>query len=309
MDTGPQPKPPPAAAFIFAFAAVYFIWGSTYLAIRVAVAALPPFLLAGARFLLAGLILAAWLAATRGFRPTPRQIRDNALIGALLLAGGNAMVVWAEKSIPSGITTLVISINPLLFVLGDWALPRGKRPTAATFIGIALGFAGLLLLAAPGGAAAVDMHVAAGELIFASSLCWTAGSLYSRYAREPAEPLVGATVQMLCGSGLMLLIGLAAGEATHFTWAQVTGISAIAWAYLVVAGSLVAYPCYIWLLKHSTPARTATYAYVNPVVAVFLGWRILGEPLTARTLLASAVIIAGVAIITWQKARLEKLKV
>jgi drug/metabolite transporter (DMT)-like permease len=306
MNTAPQARTPSRAAFVFAFGAVYFIWGSTYGAIRVAVGTLPPFLLAGTRFLLAGLILAAWLAATRGFNPTSRQIRDNALIGALLLAGGNAMVVWAEKSIPSGITTLVISINPLLFVLGDWALPRGKRPTAATFIGIALGFAGLLLLVGPGGAAAVDMR-RCGGIIFAC-FCWTAGSLYSRYAREPAEPLVGATVQMLCGSGLMLLIGLVAGEATHFTWAQVTGNSALAWAYLVVAGSLVAYPCYVWLLKHSTPARAATYAYVNPVVAVFLGWRILGEPLTTRTLLASAVIVAGVAIITWQKGRLEKLK-
>jgi drug/metabolite transporter (DMT)-like permease len=306
VNNGRQAKPPPTVAFIFAFAAVYIIWGSTYLAIRIAVSVLPPFLLAGARFLLAGLILATWLAATRGFRPTPRQIRDNALIGALLLAGGNAMIVWAEQSIPSGVTTLIISVNPLLFALGDWALPGGKRPTTSTISGITLGFVGLLLLAGPGGAAAVDLR-RCGGILFAC-ICWTAGSLYSRYAREPAEPLVGATVQMLCGSILILLIGLANGEASHFAWTQVTGSAAVAWAYLVVAGSLIGYPCYVWLLKHSTPARASTYAYVNPVVAVFLGWRVLGEPITARILFASAVIVVGVAIITWQKARLEKLK-
>jgi drug/metabolite transporter (DMT)-like permease len=301
MKASPEGKPPPPAAFIFAFAAIYLIWGSTYLAIRVAVAALPPFLLAGTRFLLAGGILAAWLAATRGFRPTPRQWRDNALVGALLLAGGNGMVVWAEQSIPSGITTLVISINPLLFALAEWALPRGRRPAAATFFGIVLGLAGLLLLVGPGGAAAVDPRRCAG--IFVACLCWTTGSLYARHAREPADPIVGATAQMLCGGLLMVLIAGADGEAARFAWEQVTARAGAAWLYLVVAGSLVGYSSYVWLLKHSTTARASTYAYVNPVVAVFLGWRLLGEPLTARTLAASVVIIAGVVIITWQKSR------
>jgi drug/metabolite transporter (DMT)-like permease len=296
-----EAKPPSPVAFVFAFAAIYLIWGSTYLAIRVAVATLPPFLLSGARFMLAGLILAVWLAATKGFRPTARQWRDNALIGAFLLAGGNGMVVWSEQSIPSGITTLVISVNPLLFVLGEWMLPRGRRPAAATFFGIALGLAGLLLLVSPGGAAAVSpRHCAA---ILAACLCWTTGSLYSRYTRDPAEPLTGATMQMLCGSSLMLLIALARGEVTHFTWAQVTPRAAVAWIYLVGAGSLVGYSSYVWLLKHSTPARASTYAYVNPIVAVFLGWRLLGEPLTPRTLIASVVIVTGVVIITWQKIR------
>ena len=304
MNTETQARIPPRVAFLFAFAAVYFIWGSTYLAIRVAVSALPPFLLAGTRFLLAGLVLAAWLSLTRGLRATPRQIRDNALCGLLLLVGGNAVVVWAEQAIPSGITTLMISLNPLLFVLGDWMLPRGHRPTAATAVGIALGLAGLLLLAAPGGAAAIDRR-RCGGLIFAC-LAWTAGSLYSRHARDPAEPLTGATVQMLCGGFLMVLVGFGNGEASRFAWSQVTRPSALAWAYLVVAGSLVAFPSYVWLIKHTTAARASTYAYVNPIVAVFLGWLILGEPVSARTFVASAVIVAGVAIITWQKARLEK---
>jgi len=308
LNSRPSPAParPSAAKFIFAFAAIYLVWGSTYLAIRVAVAALPPFLLAGTRFLVAGSILAAWLAATRGFRPTPGQIRDNAVIGALLITGGNGLVVWAEQSIPSGITTLIISINPLLFVLGEWALPRGIRPTAMTFFGIALGLAGLLLLVGPGGAAAVDLRRCGGIIV--SSLCFTAGSLYARHAREPAEPLAGATVQMLLGGLLLIAIALVAGELSRFDWAQVTRSSGAAWAYLVVAGSLISYPSYVWLLKYSTPVRASTYAYVNPVVAVLLGWRLLGEPLTPRTLFASAVIIAGVVIITAQRARREKLR-
>jgi drug/metabolite transporter (DMT)-like permease len=301
MSAAAEAKPPSRAAFFFAFAAIYLIWGSTYMAIRVAVAALPPFLLAGSRFLLAGGILAGWLAATRGFHPTARQWRDNALIGVLLLAGGNGMVVWAEQSIPSGITTLVISINPLLFVLGEWALPRGRRPATATFFGVALGLAGLLLLVSPGGAAAVNPRHCLGIIV--ACFCWTTGSLYSRYTRDPAEPLAGATMQMLCGSLLMLLIALADGEVAHFTLAQVTYRAAAAWLYLVGAGSLVGYSSYVWLLKHSTPARASTCAYVNPIVAVFLGWRLLGEPLTGRTLIASGVIVVGVVIITWQKGR------
>jgi drug/metabolite transporter (DMT)-like permease len=294
-------RSPSRLAFVGAFAAVYLIWGSTYFAIRVAVGTVPPFLLGGTRFIAAGLILTGWLAATRGFRLTRRQWRDNAVTGALLLAGGNGMVCWSEQSLPSGITTLIISIIPFLVVLGEWVLPRGKRPTLATFLGIILGFAGLVLLVGPGGAAAVDPKHYAGVLV--ACFCWTAGSLYSRHAREPAEPLIGATAQMLCGSLLMMMIGWASGEAAHFTWAEVTGPAAAAWIYLVLAGSLVGYTCYVWLLKHSTPTRASTYAYVNPVVAVFLGWWLLGEPLTARTLIAAAVIVIGVAIITGQKNR------
>lgn len=284
-----------------AFAAIYLIWGSTYLAIRVAVAALPPFLLAGARFLLAGALLAAWLACTRGFRPTRRQWRDNALAGALLLLGGNGLVVWAEQSVPSGLAALIISVTPLLFVLFDWLHPRGARPQPATFLGLALGFAGLVLLVAPGGAAYAALRHS-GALLGACCF-WTAGSLCSRYAREPAAPLTGAAMQMLCGGVWLLLAGFAGGEAAHFTWSQLTLRSAAAWGYLVAAGSLVAFPCYVWLLKHSTPARVSTYAYINPVIAVFLGWWLLREPVTPRTFLAAAIIVAGVALITTQKNR------
>jgi drug/metabolite transporter (DMT)-like permease len=293
---------------LLAFAAIYLIWGSTYLAIRVAVETLPPFAMAGVRFIVAGLLLYGWLALRGRARATPRQWLDNTLAGALLLVGGNGIVVWAEQKIPSGITTLIISISPLFMVLIDWMLPRGTRPTWATFTGLALGFGGLVLLVGGGvpGGPSLDPWRCAG--LIASSLFWSAGSLYSRYARNPADPLTAATLQMLLGGGMLFLVGLARGELENFSPTALTLRSTLAWAYLVVAGSLITYPAYVYLLKHSTPARVSTYSYVNPVVAVFLGWLILGEPVTRRTLIASVVIVAAVAIITTQRAKVAVKK-
>lgn len=297
--------PAPATArsgVLLAFVAIYLIWGSTYLAIRVAVETMPPFAMAGVRFLVAGALLYAWLAFRGRAAATPRQWRDNTIIGALLLIGGNGVVVWAEQKIPSGITTLLISITPLFMVLFDWMLPKGTRPTWATFVGLALGFAGLVLLIGGGtGGAPLDLGRCVG-LMFAC-VSWAAGSLYSRYARDPADPMTAATLQMLLGGALLLLVGLARGEVGDFHLAALTQRSVWAWVYLVIAGSLIAFPAYVYLLKHSTPARVSTYSYVNPVVAVFLGWLILGEPVAGRTFLAAVIIVAAVAIITTQKGR------
>ena len=289
-------------ALLLAFAAIYLIWGSTYLAIRVAVETMPPFTLAGVRFVVAGTLLYAWLAYQGRARATLRQWRDNAIIGALLLVGGNAVVTWAEVKIPSGITTLLISINPLLMVLFEWLSPKGHRPTWATFAGLALGFGGLVLLVGSGaGGAALDPWSCAG--IMFACVCWSFGSIYSRHVRNPADSMTAATLQMLLGGAMMLVIGQFRGELNGFHLQDLTSRSVLAWAYLVVAGSLIAFPAYLYLLKHSTPARVSTYAYVNPVVAVFLGWLILGEPVPARTFIASVIIITAVAIITTQKAR------
>ena len=299
-------SPLPAAsrtALLFAFAAIYLIWGGTYLAIRVAVETLPPFLMAGVRFMVAGVILYVWLAFKGRAGATPRQWRDNTLIGALLLVGGNGFVVWAEQKIPSGMTTLIISISPLFMVLLDWMRPDGIRPTWITFLGLALGFGGLVLLiggGAPGGAS-LDLWRCGGLMI--SCICWSIGSLYSRYVRNPADPMTAATLQMLLGGALMILVAVIRGETGDFHLAAVTRRSVLGWVYLVAAGSLVAFPCYVYLLKHSTPARASTYAYVNPVVAVFLGWLILGEPVGARVFLASVIIVAAVAIIITQRAK------
>ncbi|MBP6863706.1 MAG: EamA family transporter [Candidatus Didemnitutus sp.] len=301
---------PSRLALILGFTTIYVVWGSTYLGIRIAVETLPPFLMAAARFLVAGAIIAAFISVTRGFRATRKQWIDNSIIGALLLLGGNGLVSWAEQKIPSGIATLMVSVGPLFIVLLDWGAlkffndgKRGSRPNLATFAGIALGFAGLVLLVGPdvlrGGTDGLDPARIVG-LIFAC-LFWSAGSLYTRYASAPAEPFTGAAIQMLMGSVWLLLVSVARGELTDFSLAQVSANSVWAWAYLIVFGSLIGFTTFVWLMKHSTPSHVATYAYVNPVVAVFLGWLILKEPIGPRTLLASAIIIAGVAIITVAK--------
>jgi len=302
-------KHPTKAALITGFVTIYILWGSTYLGIRVAVETLPPFLMAGGRFLVAGGLIAAWIAFTRGFKTTRRQWFDNAIIGALLLLGGNGMVSWSEQKVPSGIATLIVSLGPLFIVLLDWAVhafsrdkAQGTRPQLATFLGVGLGIAGLLVLVGPQlgeGAGHLDPWRVGGLVLACFS--WSAGSLYTRYARTPAEPFTASAMQMLTGSIWLFLASLLLGEPMHFHLADVSARSLGAWCYLVVAGSLVGFTTFVWLMKHSTPARVSTYAYVNPIVAVFLGWLVLHEPVSPRIFVAAGIIIAGVAIITTTK--------
>jgi drug/metabolite transporter (DMT)-like permease len=302
-------RTPTRSALIAGFATIYLVWGSTYLGIKVAVETLPPFLMAGARFLLAGTLLAGYIAVTRGFRATPRQWFDNSLIGALLLLGGNGLVSWAEQRIPSGIATLIVSLGPLFIVLLDWAVhafgsdkTQGTKPGWATFAGLGLGICGLALLVGPSlgqGTSQLDPWRVGGLVLACFS--WSAGSIYTRYARKPAEPFTASAMQMLAGSGWLFLASLLLGEPRHFALAAVSARSVFAWAYLVVAGSLIGFTTFVWLMKHSTPARVSTYAYVNPIVAVFLGWQIAHEPVGPRMFAAAIIIIAGVAIITTAK--------
>jgi drug/metabolite transporter (DMT)-like permease len=301
---------PTKTALIAGFAAIYLIWGSTYLGIRIAVETMPPFLMAGVRFLVAGGIVAAFIAFTKGFRATRKQWRDNAITGGFLCLGGNGLVSWSEQKIPSGIATLIISAGPVFIVLMDWAVHawfkdgrRGTKPAALTFVGLALGIVGLAILVGPDvlatGVGSLDPWRVLGLL--AATLLWGVGMLYMRYASGPAEPFTASGIQMLCGSGWLLLASVASGELLHFTPAAITGRSVFAWSYLVVFGSLIGFSTFTWLMKHSTPARVSTYAYVNPVVAVFLGWFVLHEPVSPRIFVAAGVIIAGVAVITIAK--------
>jgi len=308
----PSSPTPSRGALILAFAAIYLIWGSTYLGIRVAVETMPPFLMASGRFLIAGGILAAWIAFTKGFRPTARQWFDNAIIGAFLLLGGNGLVSWSEQRVPSGIATLIISVGPVFVVLLDWLVlalgkdtARGTRPTLATFSGLALGFAGLAVLVGPD-----VMNEGVGHLhgpsvlgLVAACFFWSVGSLYTRYARNPAEPFTAAAMQQLTAFVWLLLVSVLCGEPWDFDPAAVSRNSFIAWVYLIIAGSLIGFTTFVWLMKHSTPAKVSTYAYVNPIVAVFLGWWILKEPVSPRIFLGAAIIIAGVVIITVSKNR------
>lgn len=282
-----------------AFAAVYVIWGSTYLAIRYAIESLPSFLMASARFLVAGAILYAFVR-WRGVPAPSRQHWISSLrIGALLLLVGNGAVVWAEHRIPSGIAALLVAVEPLWIVVLDWARRGGKRPAGRTMVGVVLGFAGLLILVGPdltSGTAAVDL-LGAGVVVI-GALSWAVGSLYSRHAPLPESPFLATAMQMLSGGALLLVAGVVSGEAAALDPSAFTGRSLAALAYLTVFGSLVAFTAYTWLLGVVSPARASTYAYVNPLVAVILGWALASEALTMRVAVSAVVIVAAVALIT-----------
>lgn len=282
---------------VLAFLAVYVIWGSTYLAIRVAVESMPPFLMAGARWILAGGALYAWMRLRGAPKPELVHWRSAAIIGALLLLGGNGLVSWAEQLVPSGITALIIGTVPVWFAVLSALTPGGERPTASVVIGIALGLAGVAVLMGPSLWQGVgEVHPAGGIAILLACVFWATGSLYSRRAKLPSSTLLGAAMEMLAGGVILVLVGLVAGEAPRVDLPAVSARSWIAWLSLVTFGSIVAYASYVWLLKVQPPSRVATYAFVNPIVAVVLGWLILDEVVSGRTLGAAALIVASVAM-------------
>ena len=294
---------PSRALVLTAFATVYVVWGSTYLAIRYAVATIPPFVMAGARFLLAGIMLIAWSKWRDGARATASNWKAAAIAGALLLAGGNGAVVWAEQRVPSGLTALLVAAVPLWMVLAEWLRPRGKRPTAGVVIGIAVGIAGIFLLIGPGSLGGERVDPAGAAALVLGSLSWAIGSLYSREADLPANPIFATGMEMFAGGAVLWLGALIAGEWHHLDLARATPASVGGFFYLVVFGSLIGFTAYAWLLRVSTPAKVSTYAFVNPVIAVLLGWAIAHEPVGPRTIVAAAVIIGAVALITMAKAR------
>jgi drug/metabolite transporter (DMT)-like permease len=290
---------PPRARLWAAFTAIYLIWGSTYLAIRFAIETMPPFLMAGTRFLIAGSILYGWMLWRRIPRPTLIQWRSAAIVGGLLMLGGNGAVVWAEQRVPSSLTALMVATVPIWMGLINWAWFGGPRPSRRMAAGLALGFAGIVVLIGPGemaGGGRIDL-LGAAALLF-SSVSWAFGSLYSRHAPLPTVPLLSTAMQMLGGGTLMLIAGTLMGEWARFDPSAITLRSLLAYGYLIVFGSLIAFSAYVWLLRVAMPARVATYAYVNPVIAVLLGWALAGEPLTLRTGLAALVIVAAVVIVS-----------
>ncbi|MGH7596988.1 MAG: drug/metabolite exporter YedA [bacterium] len=298
------PVKPPRWQIATAFAAIYLIWGSTYLAIRFAVETFPPFLMASMRFLVAGAILYPWARLRGASQPARSHWLAATVVGGLLLLGGNGGVVWAAQLVPSGLTALLIGTVPLWMALLDWLRRGGTKPSNGVMVGLLLGLFGIALLVGPGklaGGRQVDL-VGAAVLILAS-LSWAAGSLYSRRAQLPASPLLATAMEMLAGGALLLIASLLVGEWTRFDSSALSLRSWLSLGYLIFFGALVGFTAYIWLLRVSTPAHVSTYAYVNPVVAIFLGWTFAGEPLTARTLLAAAVIVAAVVIITTYRAR------
>ena len=288
------------ARLIAAFAAVYVIWGSTYLAIRFAVETLPPLLMASARFMLAGAIVLAWARLREGAAwPSRVEWRVGLIGGTLLLLGGNGGVSWAEQRVPSGIAALLVAVVPLWMVLLDWLRPGGARPRGAVFAGVGLGLAGLALLVGPDAIRSGSGTDAVGAtVLILASLSWAAGSLYTKFAPRASSTTVGTGTQMLAGGFALLVASVVAGEPARLDLAHASTASLVAFLYLLTFGSLIGFTAYVYLLAHTTAAKASTYAYVNPVVAVLLGWAIGHEPVTSRTVLAAAVILGGVAIIT-----------
>jgi len=288
------------AKLIAAFAAIYIIWGSTYLAILMAIQTVPPLLMAGVRFLIAGLVLFAWSRRSNSPPPTRRQWRNAAVIGLLLLVGGNGAVVLAQRDVPSGLAALLVSVLPFWMVLLEWLRPGGTTPTRGIAAGLILGIIGLIVLIGPAamGSADNEIRIGAVVLLLLGSLSWAGGSLLAQHIDLPPSASLATAIEMLAAGLVFFVASTLAGEPMHFDVSAVSGRSLAGLIYLIVFGSLIAFSAYVWLLKVSTPAKVSTYAYVNPVVALFLGWAFAGETLSVRTAVASAIVITAVALIT-----------
>jgi drug/metabolite transporter (DMT)-like permease len=281
---------------VLAFLAVYLCWGMTYLAMRIAVRDIPPHLMSGARFLVAGLVLYLWTRRRGDPKPTAIQWRSAAMVGAFLLLGGNATVAWAEQQVPSGLAAVLIAVVPIWMVAFEWAR-GGPRPGKRVIAGLILGLAGVALLVSPKGDSTTQVNLIGAVMLVLASASWAWGSVVSKSAPLPKSPFLATSMEMIGGGVLLLLTALAVGQFAHFRPTEVSANAVLAWLFLVVFGSLVGFTAYIWLLGVTSIAKAGTYAYVNPIVAVFLGWAILDEPVTGRTLIAALVILVGVALV------------
>jgi drug/metabolite transporter (DMT)-like permease len=299
-----DPKTRSAATLALSLAAVYLVWGSTYLAIRFAIETLPAFTMAGTRFVVAGGLLYAWGRLRGAARPERAHWRPAALIGALLLLGGNGGVVWAEHRIPSGVTALLVAVEPVwIALLTPLVVVGARRAGLRVAVGLAAGLAGVaaLVIDPTGGVDPSSVDLWGALAVVLAALSWALGSLVSVRARLPASPWIATGMQMLAGGALLLVAGAVSGEWSRVDVASFSMRSLGALAYLVVFGSIVAFTAYAYLLRNARPTVAATYAFVNPVVAVFLGWLFAGEPLTWRVGVASLLILVAVALIFSEK--------
>jgi drug/metabolite transporter (DMT)-like permease len=282
-----------------ALLALYIVWGSTYLAIRFAVETLPPFLHGSIRFLISGAILFLWRRAAGDAMPTISNWKSTAIVGTLLLLGGNGLVALAEKNIPSGIAALVISTSPFWLVLFEALRAGGTKPNWQSILGLIVGFMGVFLLIGPAEITGSGQHfnTASVIMLLIAPFLWSLGSIYARGADMPKSTLMSTGMQMLAGSVSLFLVSLLTSELKGFSFAQVSANSWWGLVYLITFGSLVGFVSYGWLLHNAPVSLTSTYAYVNPVVAVFLGWLLANEELNARIGIASAIIIGSVIFI------------
>jgi drug/metabolite transporter (DMT)-like permease len=282
---------------IACFGVVYVLWGATYLAMRFGIESFPPLLLAGSRHLITGVLLYPLLRWKMGIRPTPAQWRATAITGCLLMVANGGVCV-AEKTVPSGVAALLVAMISLWMVLIDWLRPGGVRPGPRVAAGIVLGFAGLALLVGPknlGGSGRINL-IGAGILVVAS-LSWAFGSVYSKHGALPSSALLGVAMQSLAGGIALWILGFFSGEVNSFHLAAISTRSWLALGYLVIFGSMIGFTAYIYLLKIRTATRVGTYALVNPVVAIFVGWLWASEAVTLRTMLAAIVILTAVLLV------------
>ncbi len=288
---------------ILGFAAIYLIWGSTYLAIRFTIETIPPLLSAGVRFLLGGALLYMICYFKGNAWVNRKEMGGAAIVGVLMVVGGTGLVTWAEQFVPSGLAALMIAAVPFWLVLLEWVRPSGTRPSGLTILGLVVGFSGIVILMGPmefGSYEGLDI-VGSVALVFAT-MFWAAGSIMSRHIALPSYKLLGVSYQMLAGGLVLVILSGIMGEWSVVNVAAFSLKSLLGLLYLITFGSL-AFVCYLWLLKVSTPARAGTYAFVNPIVAVFLGWLLADEQLTTQALVAAAVIISAVVLITKTRQR------
>ena len=291
---------PSSFAIWTAMISVYIVWGSTYLAIRFAIETIPPFLMAGIRFLIAGSILIFWRLIRGDPAPSLEQWRSATIIGIFLLVGGNGGVVWAEQYVPSGVAALLVGAAPLWMVLLDTLRPGGRPTGGLSILGLILGFVGITILIGPTSpihsGENIDL-IGAGVLILASFF-WSIGSLYSRQAILPSSPLLGTGMEMLTGGAGLLLLGVLTGELKRLHIMNISAQSLLGFLYLIVFGSWIGFSAYTWLLRAAPTPWVSTYAYINPVVAVILGHLLAAEPLTPRILIAATIVVGSVALTT-----------
>jgi drug/metabolite transporter (DMT)-like permease len=259
----------------------------------------PPFLVGAARFWTAGVILYAWARARSRIKPDRHHWRDGLVLGVFLLGVGNGCVVWSQQRVDSGLTALIVAIVPLLVVLIEWLRPGGKRPAAAALAGVLIGLGGMALLIGPSAfLGAGDIDPVAALVLLAGSLSWSLATVFGKRARVPASPPLASAIQLMGGALCLTIVAALAGEFGRVELADFGWQATLSIAYLTIFGSIIAFSAYSWLLRVSTPTKIATYAYVNPVVAMLLGWAVAGEEMSARVLLAAAIVLAGVVLIT-----------
>jgi drug/metabolite transporter (DMT)-like permease len=301
-SNGSAASAPLTSALLLAYAIVYVVWGSTYLAIRFAIETLPPLMMTGARFLVAGSLLLGVLLLRGHSLPSRAEWWGGALTGTLMLGAGVGGVSWAEQRIPSGIAALLVTMVPIWMVLLEWLRTR-ERPSVVAFIGLAMGFMGVSLLISPQDVVGGEPTDLVGAIVVLSgSLFWSFGSVYGAAMPRPENPFMAAATQMLTAGGLLAAVGFGAGE--RVVLGGVSTPSVAAWGYLVVFGSVIAFTAYTWLLRVDRASRVGTYAYVNPVVAVLLGWLLASEPLTPRVIVAAVAVVGAVMLI--RRARYQQ---